>query len=448
MYYQSVWKGTKLENQTRALALDTVLLFDMDDSRHSSFKERLSSEVILVTPGDCYQESSPQKYSVNPRRPADYQKLLAALSRQNAGLPGHIIHLWSQAPFVNDKLNIQLDMSLFSVFHLSQAIFAQKPSSRIQLLYIYLETDEARQPQYAALSGFAKTVRLENPRFNCKTIAVQTLDKVADIVSAEFQVSDGVEIRYDDSRRQVRHLQEFDGAADAQAATLLKENGVYLITGGAGGLGLIFAEYLVRHFKARLVLTGRSSLNEEQTGKIKRLNELDASVIYLPADISNSEDVVSLIAQTKSRFNEINGIIHSAGVIKDALILKKTPDEMTAVLAPKVHGTIYLDEAARNEPLDFFVLFSSAVAVLGNAGQCDYAYANSFMDNFAAKREEQRAAQKRSGKTLSINWPLWQSGGMHVDEQTKKRLADTLGIRAISTETGIEAFSRGLCSER
>ncbi|MCP4702963.1 MAG: hypothetical protein GY862_39790, partial [Gammaproteobacteria bacterium] len=220
MYYQSVWKGAKLENQ--ALALDAVLLFDLDDSRHSSFKERLSSEVILVTPGDCYQESAPQKYSVNPGRPADYQKLLAALTRQNAGLPGHIIHLWSQAPFVNDEaaLNAQLDMSLFSVFHLSQAIFAQKPSSRIQLLYIYLETEEARQPQYAALSGFAKTVRLENSRFDYKTIAVQTLDKVMDIVSAEFQVSDAVEIRYDDSRRQVRHLQEFDGAADAQAATL------------------------------------------------------------------------------------------------------------------------------------------------------------------------------------------------------------------------------------
>ncbi|MCP4698878.1 MAG: SDR family NAD(P)-dependent oxidoreductase, partial [Gammaproteobacteria bacterium] len=260
-----------------------------------------------------------------PGRPADYQKLLAALTRQNAGLPGHIIHLWSQAPFVNDELNVQLDMSLFSVFHLSQAIFAQKPSSRIQLLYIYLETEEARQPQYAALSGFAKTIRLENSRFNCKTVAVQTLDKVADIVLSEFQVSDAVEICYDDSRRRVKRLQEFDEAADAQTATLLKENGVYLITGGAGGLGLIFAEYLARHFKARLVLTGRSSLNEEQTGKIKRLNELDASVIYLPADISNSEDVVNLIAQTKSRFNEINGIIHSAGVIKDALILKKTP---------------------------------------------------------------------------------------------------------------------------
>ncbi|RKZ79872.1 MAG: hypothetical protein DRR19_24385, partial [Candidatus Parabeggiatoa sp. nov. 1] len=67
-------------------------------------------------------------------------------------------------------------------------------------------------------------------------------------------------------------------------------------------------------------------------------------------------DVVNFIAQTKSRFNEINGIIHSAGVIKDALVLKKTPLEMAAVLAPKVYGTVYLDEATKNEPLDFLVL--------------------------------------------------------------------------------------------
>ncbi|EDN71817.1 Putative polyketide synthase [Beggiatoa sp. SS] len=130
-------------------------------------------------------------------------------------------------------------------------------------------------------------------------------------------------------------------------------------------------------------------------------------------------------------------------MIKDALVIKKTPDEIAAVLAPKVYGTLNLDEATQNEPLDFFVLFSSVTAVLGNVGQCDYAYANSFMDNFALWRSK----QKRSGKTLSINWPLWQSGGMHVDEQTEKWLANTTGIKALNSEAGLEAFTKGLSSE-
>ncbi|OQY57302.1 MAG: hypothetical protein B6247_00650, partial [Candidatus Parabeggiatoa sp. nov. 2] len=222
------------------------------------------------------------------------------------------------------------------------------------------------------------------------------------------------------------------------------EKGVYLITGGAGGLGLIFADYLAKQFKAKLVLTGRSELSAEKAYEIQSLNALGAEVIYLQADISKREDVEALIAQTKSRFGRLNGIIHSAGVISDALVLNKTPEEIAAVLAPKVYGTVWLDEATSHEPLDFFVLFSSVAAVMGNVGQCDYAYANSFMDNFAFWREQLRASQKRFGKTLSINWPLWQSGGMQVDDQTKKWLANTMGMQTLSTETGWETFRQGL----
>jgi len=127
-------------------------------------------------------------------------------------------------------------------------------------------------------------------------------------------------------------------------------------------------------------------------------------------------------------------------VIKDALVLKKTSDEIAAVLAPKVYGTVYLDEFTQNDPLDFFMLFSSVAAVMGNMGQCDYAYANGFMDNFAAWRSEQRTAQKRFGKTLSINWPLWQDGGMQVDDFALAWLKQVMGLMPLSTETGILAF--------
>jgi acyl transferase domain-containing protein/acyl-CoA synthetase (AMP-forming)/AMP-acid ligase II/acyl carrier protein/2-polyprenyl-3-methyl-5-hydroxy-6-metoxy-1,4-benzoquinol methylase len=445
LYYQSVWEPSRLFDQMGSFTpTDTVLLFDTDDSRYSSFKECFKSEVILVMPGEDYQTLSSQIYSINPNHPADYHKLLAGL----ANLPSHIVHLWSQAPFVHDEtvLNVQLEMSLFSIFHLSKAIIEQKPQKQIQLLYVYLETKETQQPQYAALSGFAKTIRLENPNLSYKTLALPSLDNIVEIVSVEFQASDGIEIRYNDKQRWVKRLQEVDGVPATQTTTTtrLKEKGVYLITGGAGGLGLIFAEYLAKHFKAKLVLTGRSELNEQQTNQIQRLNNFGAEVIYQSADISKRDEVKNLIAQTKSRFNEINGIIHSAGIIKDAFVLKKNVNEMAAVLAPKVYGTVWLDEATQNEPLDFFVLFSSITATFGNVGQCDYAYANSFMDNFALRRDSLRKQQKRFGKTLSINWPLWLEGGMRVDEESKAWLKQHLGLLPLSTETGLNAFETGL----
>ncbi|RKZ75208.1 MAG: hypothetical protein DRR19_29480, partial [Candidatus Parabeggiatoa sp. nov. 1] len=359
MYYQSVWEqAAVLADQTGTFMPPTsvVLLFDTDDNRYSSFKDGLKSEVILVTPAESYQELGPGAYSINPNQPADYQKLLATVIRQN-GEPRHIIHLWSQAQFGSSEtvVDAQLEMSLFSVFHLTQALVEPKPRDLIQLLYVYLETPEALQPQYAAVSGFAKTIRQEQAKLSYKTVALPNLDNVVDMVFTEFQAPE-VEVRYDSVQRWVKRWQEFDGARLAQTTTLLKENGVYLITGGVGGLGFTFAEYLAKHFRARLVLTGRSELTEAQTAKIQILKQLGAEVIYHQADISKRDEVSLLIAQTKSRFNEINGIIHSAGVRRDALVLKKTPLEMAAVLAPKVYGTVYLDEATKNEPLDFLVL--------------------------------------------------------------------------------------------
>jgi amino acid adenylation domain-containing protein/thioester reductase-like protein len=444
MYYQNVWESSELPEQRESLIpTGTVLLFDTDDSRYNCFKENLTGEVILVTPGENYQVLGTQTYSINPNQPADYQKLLGAVLSDQNGLPSYIIHLWSQVPFGNAVLNAQIERSLFSIFHLSQALLKQKLQNPIKLLYVYLESDEALQPQYAAFSGFAKTIRLENSKLNYKTLALPALDKVENIILTELQTPE-VEVRYADNQRWSKHLQEIDQPRDAKMTSVLKEHGVYLITGGAGGLGLIFADYLAKQFKAKLVLTGRSELSTEKMAKIQSFNQFGAEVIYSRADISKREEVEALIAQTKSRFGRINGIIHSAGVIKDAFVVKKTPDELAAVLAPKVYGTVWLDEATQNEPLDFFVLFSSAAATLGNVGQCDYAYANSFMDNFVAKREERRTAQKRFGKTLSINWSLWQEGGMQVDEQTKKWFANVMGAQALSSETGIEAFCQGL----
>ncbi|MDQ1352143.1 MAG: polyketide synthase PksN, partial [Acidobacteriota bacterium] len=114
------------------------------------------------------------------------------------------------------------------------------------------------------------------------------------------------------------------------------------------------------------------------------------------------------------------------------------------VLAPKVYGTVNLDEATHDENLDFFVLFSSLTAVLGNIGQCDYGYANSFLDHFAHWREGLRAKGQRSGKTLAINWPLWKDGGMKMDKRFEEMLTNVKGIAVMDTETGLRAFEMGL----
>ena len=105
-----------------------------------------------------------------------------------------------------------------------------------------------------------------------------------------------------------------------------------------------------------------------------------------------------------------------------------------------------LDAATSEEPLDFFILFSSTAGLLGNAGQSDYAYANAYLDSFAHRREELRRAGRRSGRTLSLNWPLWREGGMQAGEETVRFHARELGLRPLETKEGLAAFSQALSS--
>ncbi|MCP5051471.1 MAG: KR domain-containing protein, partial [bacterium] len=117
------------------------------------------------------------------------------------------------------------------------------------------------------------------------------------------------------------------------------------------------------------------------------------------------------------------------------------------VLAPKVKGVVNLDQATKELALDFFVLFSSVSGAVGNVGQADYATANAFMDAFSKYRNTLRDAKKRRGQTLSLDWSHWREGGMGIDEATKKKMQENMGLVAMETSSGFEAFYRGLASK-
>ncbi|MGG3327041.1 KR domain-containing protein, partial [Bacillus velezensis] len=150
-----------------------------------------------------------------------------------------------------------------------------------------------------------------------------------------------------------------------------------------------------------------------------------------------------LTADICRQYGGLNGIIHSAGTIKDNYILKKHKDEIRDVLAPKVSGLVHLDEAAKDIELDFLILFSSGAGSAGSAGQADYAMANAFMNAFSEKRNRKKARNERYGHTLSICWPLWKDGGMTVDAETEAMLTKESGMVPMQTENGIQALYRG-----
>jgi polyketide synthase PksN len=476
LYYSYEWEkaapGVETAEQNNPTA---VVFFDAEETLRDLYRQRLrtagtnSDHVILVRPGESFQDLGGESYTVNPQDKDDFGRLFDLLIEKQCAVE-NICFAWRAHEVDMDaekRVSESLERGVYSFLFLCQSLIQRKLDSKVKLLYLYSGSDDRPQePHNEAMGGFVNALRLEHPRLLCKTLEVRHAhaghERILDAVSAELRASapDATAVRYEAQERYIRKLKAFNfeeaagshtspSAAQAAAQGVgIREKGVYLITGGAGGLGFIFAEFLAKESKARLVLTGRSELSVEQEARLDDLRKSGAEALYLPADVSNYEDVKKLVEESKARFGEINGIIHSAGVIRDSYIRNKTPEEMSAVFAPKVSGTLNLDEVTKDEQLDFFVTFSSLAAVAGNVGQCDYGFANHFMDSFMAGRELLRAKGARTGKTLSFNWGLWADGGMKVDEQTESYLRKTIGMKPLGMETGLEAFARGLASQR
>ncbi len=461
LYYSYVWERDPIDtNKILRETSSAFILFDLDEELRNCYlqrqiKNKALHSPILILPGDKFQIVDENTFRINPENKNDYLMLFNSLQQKSLHI-GMICFGWSKGPIANfeEFLPKTLVYGVYSLLYLCQTLIEKKLDDNVEILYFFTRSNNYIQPHNEAINGFAKSLQIENPKILCKTIEIVTQgcnqSDILDAILAEynFDSQNAMTVRYEGNERYIRKLVKTELAKKGDylenEKSVFKENGVYLITGGVGGLGLIFAEFLAKECNAKLLLTGRSPISAERKGSLENLEKMGAEVLYVPADVSKFEDVLKVVNECKSRFGKLNGIIHSAGVLRDSFLRNKTIEEMAAVLAPKLFGTMHLDEITKDIDLDFFVTFSSLAAVGGNAGQCDYSYANHFMDSFAFRRDQLKNNAQRSGKTISLNWSLWADGGMKLDEQTKLLFKKNLEIKPLSIETGIKAFKKGL----
>ncbi|WP_165625713.1 type I polyketide synthase [Bacillus velezensis] len=321
----------------------------------------------------------------------------------------------------------------------------QKGKTLIQLLV----PDRGEDNVLARLFAFLKTAHLEHPKLYGQVIQADP-DESASALLAKLKENrahpEQAEIRYEAGKRLVRNWRHLP--APQSGTVPWKDEGVYLLTGGAGGIGLIFAEEIASRVKNTvLVLTGRAeALDKDRSARLRRLEASGARVLYQPVDVTDRAAVIALVRGIQEEHGTLDGIIHGAGVIADNYILNQTENERKTVMAPKVKGLINLDEAAKDARLDFFILFSSLAGGMGNPGQAGYAAANAFMDVYAARRNRLVRDNKRSGQTLSVNWPLWEEGGMRVDKETERLMYEQTGMKAMRSASGIQALYAAFAS--
>ncbi|MET9702721.1 SDR family NAD(P)-dependent oxidoreductase [Streptomyces griseus] len=292
-----------------------------------------------------------------------------------------------------------------------------------------------------ALSALLRTTALENPRITGQVILLDGASdpaRIADAVLENARHADDPLVLHRDAER---HVRTWTPRTAAGAGTPWRSGGTYLITGGAGGIGAAVARRIARDTeRAELVLVGRSAPGPRTDRLLAELREAGAAARYAVADVSRWEEVRHLLAEVRERSGAVHGVIHAAGVIHDAYVKEKTPEEWEWVLGPKVDGAVHLDRATADLPLESFLLFSSGAAVTGNPGQADYATANAHLGTFAARRNARVAAGGRSGRTVSIAWPLWKDGGMAVDDATRAYLRRHRGLVPMESDAGLDAL--------
>jgi|GEM_PF-1005358 len=325
-----------------------------------------------------------------------------------------------------------------------------KPRDTVFIQLVIFGDDERKI--FRSLGALLQTAKLENPKILYQVIHMSRDSKLEEFIEKleeSCRYLSDKEIKYERGMPFFRRLAQTVISDTAMKREIpWKEGGVYLITGGAGGLGIIFAGEIVNKVKnVTLILTGRSKLSVEKQAHIQKLGKSGVNIQYIAADIIRGEQVEALINKIMRTYGKINGILHSAGVIHDNFIINKSEEEFDKVQKPKVTGTLQIDYHTRMCRLDFILLFSSGVSEFGNPGQADYAAANAFMDSYAEYRNKLVERGERYGKTLTINWPIWEDGGMHIDKEIQKVMFESKGLLPMKTEMGINAFYKALDRE-
>ncbi len=458
-FWVPVWKETPLApmapSPEAAGEEGTWLLFTGEGGiapRVAELLEKAGRSVVTVRAGYGFRELARGSYEVDPRRREDYSALFARLAGTGRS-PRRIVHLWNVVGGPGETL----DRGLHSLLFVAQALGERASGDPVEVTVVTGGMQEVTggdltHPEQATVLGPVRVIPREYPHVDCRSLDVvlprpgswQEEKLVAQIVAEAASAPGAAVVALRGGHRWVQDFEPVKLPPAPEPIPVVREGGVYLVTGGLGGIGLEVAEHLARTARAKLVLVGRSEFPErgewdawtasheatDPTSRkiqaLRRLEALGAEVRVGSADVADEAAMRAIVDAAREAWGEVHGVVHAAGVPSGGLVQMKTPERVAQVLAPKVQGTRVLEKLFAGERLDFLVLCSSRTSVMGRFGQVDYTAANAFLDAFA------RWYRQSTGTyAVSVNWGAWEEVGMAARNHGPG--ADEVGMKAIRT---------------
>jgi myxalamid-type polyketide synthase MxaD len=424
---------------------------------------------ILVSRGESYEHTDSEHFRLRAGQPEDIRQLFEVTLVSDQPRCRGIIHLWSLDVALPEEttvasLHTAQTLGCGSVLQLIQEL-ARTELRDLPRLWLVTRGAQAvgEEPSPLAVAqsplwGLGLVIAQEHPtlwgglvdlepRASLHGAAVPQLWEEISSPDGEDQLA------FRQGQRYVARLLRKCQSTKQGPAFRWQPDGSYLISGGLGDLGLSVARWMIEQGARRLILLGRtqlpprSSWNSVATGSrlaqqiaaIRELEALGASVHLASVDVADEGQLRAFLAEFRAEgWPPIRGVVHTAGVLQDGLLVQLDAAALTTVLRPKMMGGWLLHRLLEDDPLDFFVLFSSAGSLLGQPGQGNYAAANAFLDALAHHRRAQ------GQPALSVNWSAWAGLGFADTpggQLLAKRLA-LMGIKSIAPEQGVAVLAR------
>lgn len=407
------------------------------------------AEVIVAEPGGRYAPGTDGRYVIRVDEPADYGELFGAVAaRSPEGV--RLVHAWTAGDAATggaeaDRAGETLNHGFFSVLTAIQAAARLLGGIPVQVSIVTsrmqdVAGDGGIEPAKAAVLGLVKVAGKEFDHLGCRSVDIDVTAAPAEVIAAQLlaEITSGSgadQVAYRGRKRWTWSYSAIWPQTSSGAPAVLKDSGVYIITGGLGGLGLVLAEQLAGLVRARLVLLGRTGLPDREDWPalladaapddpvarriraIQGIEEAGGQVLAFAADITDAERMRAIRGEIEAVFGPVDGVFHLAAVAGGGMLEARPRWAAENVLRPKVEGTYVLDEVF--DP-GLFVLYSSTAVIAGDFGLGDYAGANAVLDAFAQSR------YGRGRNVVSINWPAWNDVGMAVDVHGSSGLHDIL----------------------
>ncbi len=391
----------------------SVLIFKDDRGIGREIGQKLKNkgiDVIEVSMGGGYRKATRNTYFIGSRK-EDYDLLFEDINEKKLS---HIIHLFS----IRDKQSMEStediekirDTGVYSLFCIAKNIIHRRIKNGIELLTVCENVKEITgeekhlNPYDASLYGFGKVLSQEQGGLNCRYIDIEAENGAEKIIAELYNKTPRYYTAYRNGCRYTEVLKDVDISALEHSRLGVKSEGVYIIAGGAGGIGLEIAKYLALKNKVNLALVGRSEISGRS--RWASIETEGSNVEYFTADISRLQDMQQVYGSLKKKYGRINGIIHCAGEGGYGLVGNQEEREFKKALTSKMQGTWVLDKLSEEDDLDLFLMFSSVTTLVGGPGVGAYAAANACLDAFAPYR-------RRNGKkTRTITWPALKDIGL------------------------------------